>query len=403
MKIMGKIKGRGLGGAASAFMYKLFGKTARSYYRKHVPIDNKQIMFVSKPDFSDNSKAMYLYLLKEHPEMKFVWALSEDINKNYPNTKFINGRKHPFKIAKETLASRAILFTHGLPAAGTGRRDGQLVINLWHGCGYKDSVDRGKSWMERKQCDFSLVPGDVFVKTKSKVWGCPADMIWPIGYPRYDWLLKGGSEAEKFAAKLKGSMEKLVIWMPTFRNSQTMEYPEGKVERNYDLPLLSSDEQLVGLDRLCGQMKIRLCIKRHPSQKKYSCEDIKLENIIFLENNDFAANGIEMYSFLHYTDGLVSDYSSIAIDYMLLDRPIAFSLDDLEDYRNSRGFVFEDPLEYMPGHHLYKYEDLIKYFEDIFQGRDDYRQAREKLMPEVHNVTDNYCRRAWDMIASHLE
>ncbi len=39
---------------------------------------------------------------------------------------------------------------------------------------------------------------------------------------------------------------------------------------------------------------------------------------------------------------LVSDYSSVAIDYLLLDRPLGFTLDDYEAYTESRGWVFDD-------------------------------------------------------------
>ena len=38
-------------------------------------------------------------------------------------------------------------------------------------------------------------------------------------------------------------------------------------------------------------------------------------------------------------DALISDYSSAAIDYLILDRPIGFLLKDVEEYGNSRGFI----------------------------------------------------------------
>lgn len=59
-----------------------------------------------------------------------------------------------------------------------------------------------------------------------------------------------------------------------------------------------------------------------------------------------------------YSDALITDYSSVCVDYLIVDKPIAYTLDDYEVYKQTRGFVFEDPHEYMPGHHLYRFSDL---------------------------------------------
>lgn len=121
-------------------------------------------------------------------------------------------------------------------------------------------------------------------------------------------------------------------------------------------------------------------------------------NIIFINNEDLKKEDIELYSILHYTDALISDYSSISVDYMLLNKPIAYSLDDFKQYNNSRGFVFENPLEYMSGHHLYNMDDLLSFLEDVCSGRDIYVDKRALIMSEFHNLSDNYCKTVWDQI-----
>ena len=45
-----------------------------------------------------------------------------------------------------------------------------------------------------------------------------------------------------------------------------------------------------------------------------------LTNIVYLENKDLADNGLQLYEFINCSDALVCDYSSVAIDYLLLDR-----------------------------------------------------------------------------------
>ena len=55
-----------------------------------------------------------------------------------------------------------------------------------------------------------------------------------------------------------------------------------------------------------------------------------------------------VYTLLRNADGLITDYSSVYFDYMLLDRPIAFAIDDIKEYGDKRGFIFETPEDYMP-------------------------------------------------------
>ena len=70
----------------------------------------------------------------------------------------------------------------------------------------------------------------------------------------------------------------------------------------------------------------------------------------------------------------------------------------LLNFPNSRGFVFEDPLKYMPGHHVYNFEDLKQFIVDISNNKDVYKEDRHNIMNEVHNPCDNYCKRIVDTI-----
>ena len=98
----------------------------------------------------------------------------------------------------------------------------------------------------------------------------------------------------------------------------------------------------------------------------------------------------------HLSDALISDYSSVAIDYLLLNRPIGFTLDDYDAYTESRGWVFEDPLEYMPGEHIYNVQQFEQFVLDVKNGKDDYENQRKAILAKTHNVTDNYCKRVLD-------
>ena len=101
---------------------------------------------------------------------------------------------------------------------------------------------------------------------------------------------------------------------------------------------------------------------------------------------------------LHEADALVSDYSSVSVDFMLLNRPMAFALEDFAEYKEARGFVFSDPLAYMPGHHLYGFADFTAFLEDVARDDDRFAMERARILPKMHNLCQNYTERIYRTI-----
>lgn len=412
MNIIKKIKKKGLKTsllfAVVSTIYLVSKKIFTPFFMKN-KVDDKMILFSSNPDFSDNSKILYEYYksLEKYKDYKFVWLISRNDNiKNYKekNTIFVKSTSfyHKgicLKALYYTSIAKLIYFTHSSPFESINKKDNQLVINLWHGCGYKDTQKRDKTFIEKYPFDYALVPGKVFIDTKSSFWGCKKEMVLPIGYPRYDLFYKKNNKTSNYVDDVSGN-NKLIVWMPTFRKTGSNYYPEEKVKTNYDIPLLNSEEELINLNSVCLKNNVKLCIKRHPMQLKYKSEGLKLSNIVFIDNSDLVKNNIDLYSLLKYTDALITDYSSVGIDYVLLDKPIAFTLDDFEKYSESRGFVFEDPKKYMPGHHIYCYEDILNFIISVSKGEDIYKEDRNKIMDDIHNKCDNYCERVVNSINS---
>lgn len=415
MKIINKIKKKGIKNTLVFIIINpiyIVLKKVSIIILKNIKVDEKYILFKSEPDFSDNAKALYEYYkkTKKYEDYKFVWLISKNNNiKKYKEEKTIFIKNDSFfhkgtnlKSLYYISKSKIIFFTHSSPFGDIKKKNNQLVINLWHGCGYKNTQKTEKSYIERHPFDYGIVPGKIFVETKKTFWGCEKKQILPLGYPRYDILRKENTSTLKYIKKIKKN-NKLILWMPTFRNTGNGYYPEEKIEKNFDLPLLNSEKELLELNNICKENKIVLCIKRHPMQIKYNCEKNNYTNIIFIDNNTLVNNEIDLYSLLKYTDGLITDYSSVAIDYLLLDKPIAFTLDDFEEYLKTRGFVFKDPKKYMPGHHIYNFNDIKKYIEDVGNDKDLYKEDRQAIMNEVHNPCDNYCERIVNKIEELME
>lgn len=380
----------------------------KTYLLHFTEVQEKRLLFCSTPSFEDNAKVLFEYIqdCDNGQKLEYIWLTycKDSMPKRiYPNTQFVQMDSFNYwglslKALKYITTSKYIFFTHASPMKRVKKRCGQLIVNLWHGCGYKDVERRNMGQVNAPPFDIAIVPGQVFIKTKSKFWGCSEDKILPIAYPRYDLFYITSSKVEQFAAWLRGDAEKLVFWLPTFRNTGNEFYPEEKISYDFDLPLLKDESDVGKLNQFCQIHSITLCLKRHPFQIIYSCENNIYSNVKFISHQSLVDKNIELYSLFRYTDALISDYSSVAIDYLLLDKPIAFTLEDFDKFKETRGFVFDAPLQYMPGHHLYNFEDMLSFLEDIAEGRDPYSRDRWKLMPEVHNPCDNYCERVWKTI-----
>jgi CDP-glycerol glycerophosphotransferase (TagB/SpsB family) len=94
---------------------------------------------------------------------------------------------------------------------------------------------------------------------------------------------------------------------------------------------------------------------------------------------------------LHFVDILVTDYSSIYHDFLLLDRPILFVPYDYQAFEKARGFSY-DYYEYLPGPELMSFADFQSELSDIEEGVDRYRAERRRLRNLIHKHQDGCAR-----------
>lgn len=367
------------------------------YIKSCVPINNNLIIFKSKPDFSDNSRAMAEFMINNGYLGKYTICfdvVDKSIAKKFkhlPITFFSSSNDYglkKFKDLKFLYTAKLLLSTHEMVLPINNKRNGQQLIRLWHGCGYKDRASNDN--VETRRFDLALVPGEVFIKTKAYFWNVDEKYILAKGYPRYDWLLKKDECAIQLSKKIIADhSSKMIIWMPTYRVDK---YGRINDTNKLDMfPIVHTSEEWETLDLLCFDNHITLFVKLHPYQLDYDIPFDKFRNIKNLTNDILDVDDIPLYKFVALCDGLISDYSSIAIDYLLVDRPIAFTLDDYDLYKESRGFVFENPLEYMPGHHLYNFNDLTAYIESVANGEDPFKKERDKIRKVTVVQSDHYC------------
>lgn len=370
-------------------------------------VDNTLIILRSFPDYSDNARALADYMSENEYGQKykiyFDVSKLKKVKRWNKKVSFISCESeigiYHLNSLKKVYTAGFLMSTHRPILIRKRARKGQVIINLWHGCGYKEkSSSQGNG---PANFDLALVPGKLFIAPKSHFWNICEENILPLGYPRYDWLKVKDSTAQLLLDSYKKNQQsKVVMWMPTYRADKNGVYTDTNTITQF--PLIDKVERWYELDRICAEHNVVLLVKLHPFQKEYNIPFCQFNYIKEIDNLVFDNADIPMYKFIGLTDALISDYSSVAVDYLIVNRPMAFTLDDFEDYRSNRGFVFDDPRVYMPGHHLYSFQDLKDFLTDMDTGKDDYQNKREQMYGEAICYSDNYCKSILDKLGIQL-
>lgn len=372
--------------------------------KRLVKVTDKMV-FGDYPDYSDNVLALTEYILGDEDLRKYkIYYIVDNpsIYKKSNTTRvgFLAKRNKfgliPLKTLKVHMQARYLFATHKFLIPEEYASKDQKYILLWHGCGYKMRMQCESK--KTKRFDAALVSGPLFVKIKAEFWNVDEKFILPIGYPRYDWIKAKDNDALKLIDSFKmNEKTKVVMWMPTFR--------KDKYKRSYfdyikitQFPIIYNIDSWKELDSCCESNNIVILVKLHPYQEDYSIPFDTFTNIKAIKNELFEKTSIPMYKFIGVTDALISDYSSIAIDYLIVDKPIAFTLDYYEEEKKTRQFIFDDIREYMPGHHLYNIKDMKNFVNDVSKGNDFYKDKRRRMYDMCITSSDNYCKSVLDKL-----
>jgi CDP-glycerol glycerophosphotransferase (TagB/SpsB family) len=189
--------------------------------------------------------------------------------------------------------------------------------------------------------------------------------------PRNDVLKQKWDELSKIT---RISFNKVVMWAPTLRESRYYNRVDSDISYPFGISLIYEKKDMNLLNDQLIKLDMMLLIKIHPRQKINFKED-KYSNILYLDGTSIKK--IHAYKLLSQMDALITDYSSIVFDYMLLDRPCAWVLEDREHYKIE--YLMDNPEEYMPGERIYTLEDLKRFLVSVSDGIDTYGDERRNI------------------------
>ena len=360
--------------------------------------------YVKGMDFSDNARALFEYMLanKYNETYQLVWLVKnpEEFShySQYSNVYFIaynwslsENIEERNVYYRSLCLSKYIFFTDAYGFARNCTQN-QVRIQLWHGCGYKTRVNFVPC---EKRYEYMTVISEMYANVYYKAFGLRKDQMLVTGYAKQDWLFSPLLDVQR-ELELPNA-DKYIFWLPTFRMAkQGLEnLNQYSFNSQTGLPVVDSFDECQILNEILKEKNAILVVKLHPFQDRtriVSAENAcisDMKNIVFLDNDMLFEKDIQTNQMLRCADALISDYSSAAVDFMLLDKPIAFTLDDVEEYKESRGFFFDHIEDWLPGKKLYTFDDFFQFVKEVCEGIDSTRMIREELMKTMHKYHDN--------------
>ncbi|WP_018305803.1 CDP-glycerol glycerophosphotransferase family protein [Desulfitobacterium hafniense] len=366
--------------------------------------------YVEGFDFSDNAKAMFEYMLDRgyHKKYQMIWMVKyPEAYLRYDNIENVEFVSYEWESEENKELSdkyfHAMYFAKYFFFTDTHFwlrhcRTGQLRINLWHGCGLKDR--KTKNGPCRKSYDFMTVNSDTYAEIHAGEFGCDREQMLVTGLAKQDWLFRG---VDLPLAELLGipRADKYIFWLPTFRMAaEGLErLNEYILDSETGLPIVTTDQKMTELDGVLKSLNMTMLIKLHPVQDNSLIAHKSYSNIAVVDNKTLTEMDLHINSLLAQAAAIISDYSSVAIDFLLLDRPIGFALDDLKKYEESRGFVFNPIKEYLPGKEIYDFDQFIDFIKEVSQGNDSSRIRRNNLLSIFHAFNNgNNCERILESV-----
>lgn len=365
----------------------LFGRWYPGIYRRHArrPIDERLVLFADEQVTSmpDNFAPLYQRCAANGFRCKLM------LQPNYVTAKCswlraIQLHRYRVRFLKRWARCKVLFLEDYFSLAYmTTVRPETQVVQLWHGCGaFKvfGYAAASKSWgmpaqeMARSpiHTNYSLacVPGPQAVSAFTSAFHAPEGVVQAIGVPRtdiyYDEDFKCAAR-DKVLEKFPGiGKRKIILYTPTFRG-------DSRYTSYFNLNM---DLKVIG-DALGEQYAFVL--KLYPLTHKTGFTPAMAkayEGFVF--DATYALTSEEA---LCAADILITDYSSIFFEYLLLERPVISYIYDINKYISNRGFFYPYE-ETAPGPYVYTQAELIEKLRTVDEWFDveRIRRVRQDFM-----------------------
>lgn len=344
--------------------------------------------------FNYNSSYLFLYVKEHCPEIHPYYVMNDDkkreeLGEKYGKEYFLDGKT--MAGIRKILSCKVWFTSTAPPLYGVGFRKKYVILNLWHGIPLKKigMEQKNLSWFTRKYYKYFfadnyegvVTTSSHLVHIMSRSFLVEPERIKVWGQPRNDVLFSSNSEGKGLEEVFSGELppyEKVVLYAPTFRDHEpTQLFPFQDMDR----------------ERLCQwleEKKIFLCIRLHLYDQtgyQWIQELDRTGSRIRFLNED---RTVDIMEALKEFDLLITDYSSIYMDYLLTGKPVLFLPYDQEAYLKERGMNF--PYDQVtPGPKPKTFQEFLNSMEDLLYNHDGYVRQRESVNNFLNEIQRPCC------------
>lgn len=276
-----------------------------------------------------------MYLLKEmltlkvNAQYQFVWIGNrkcKQILKEYFGEQVVFCRRNSFKAYWYQMRAQYAFVNQGyLDLGAVNLLKGATLVQLWHGFPVKRIAADAPNFTQKRSyhhCDYFLSTSPTMndrLLSAFRYWGINQHNIIHVGQPRNIALLEMNNTA-RIRKRLGIPKEgKIVSYIPTFRDNTQQVFSFHQL----------TNQQMILLEKA----NIYVIEKQHYARN----HNIQSSSGHIVElPKDF-----DTQQLLCITDILVTDFSSVYIDFLLLNRPIVHFVYDLESFINTDRGLYE--------------------------------------------------------------
>lgn len=379
-------------GRSRNMLRKIINMVKAQLYDRGGKLDYNTWIFssVDNNNFNYNSKYLFLYVREQLPEIKACYVIDDEkkrriLAKKYGNQYFISSQTG--EGLRMILDSGVWITSAGIPAYTLKNNSERIVVNLWHGIPLKkialmeEQAGRLQKMYFRKlfseKYTYILTTSSHLVSVMAKSFAVPSDKVKVWGQPRNDAILQSRSR-DAFLQRIgvdQKKCRKLILYAPTFRDGkETWMFPFA----DYD-----GEKMEKFLEEKGWYMCLRTHLSEHLDVSRFSGAHIRFAN-------EDVADDIAQW--MGCFDLLITDYSSIYLDYLLLEKPIVFLPYDKEEYLKNRGMNF--PYDKVtPGPKPENQKAFLRNMEMLLEGEDTFREKRRKCNDYFNQVKEPCCGR----------
>ena len=358
--------------------------------------DKKLILFCGMhcDCFNSNSKHLFLYFLKNEPEYTVKFVINDDEKRRaliqQYGDHFIDTRT---KEGKQTAIRAAawVVSWLDLPLGGLFLRFRRYVLHLGHGIllkglGFTEKdghfIKKLYYWLNKSNITCSLATSTFMSKLVAKSMGTGVNRTIIAGQPYTDALFN-----EPLSLPIIDKTQFNVLYAPTWRkHSEVKLFP-------------FADFNFTELEDFLTKNNIHIFVRFHPAYEETIPQDIlKMKNVSLFSAKQYT----EIMDYINCFDSLITDYSSIYLDYMPLERPMLFLPYDLDEELKTSGFVM-DYMENTPGLKPATQTEFIEALLKAKKSPEDFMPAIKELNQKLNSNPKNCCQQVAQVIKEKLE